>query len=53
VLVIGIGGAKLHLGGIEFGEMSLATYIGILLNLVLPRVMEKGAGEAAGEAADV
>jgi uracil permease len=53
VLVIGIGGAKLHIGGVEFGEMSLATYVGIILNLVLPRGMEKGAGEAAGEAADV
>jgi uracil permease len=53
VLVIGIGGAKLHIGGVEFGEMSLATYVGIILNLVLPRAMEKGAGEAAGEVADV
>jgi uracil permease len=37
VLVIGIGGARIHLGGVEFGEMPLATYVGILLNLVLPR----------------
>jgi uracil permease len=37
VLVIGVGGAKVHLGGIEFGEMPLATYVGILLNLVLPK----------------
>jgi uracil permease len=37
VLVIGIGGARIHVGGIEFGEMPLATYVGILLNLVLPR----------------
>ncbi|HET7754847.1 MAG TPA: uracil permease [Anaeromyxobacteraceae bacterium] len=36
VLVIGIGGAKIHIAGIEFGEMALATYVGILLNLVLP-----------------
>jgi uracil permease len=36
VLVIGIGGAKVHIFGIEFGEMPLATYVGILLNLVLP-----------------
>jgi uracil permease len=36
VLVIGIGGAKVHLFGVEFGEMPLATYVGILLNLVLP-----------------
>jgi len=37
ILVIGIGGAKLHLGKTEIGEMSLATYVGVLLNLVLPR----------------
>jgi uracil permease len=54
VLVIGIGGAKLHIGTVEFSEMPLATYVGILLNLVLPRGMEKAlGGEAAGEAADV
>jgi hypothetical protein len=28
---------KPHVGGIEFGEMPLATYVGILLNLVLPQ----------------
>jgi uracil permease len=55
VLVIGIGGARLHIGGIEFGEMPLATYVGILLNLVLPRSIERdgAAGESAGSAADV
>jgi uracil permease len=37
ILVIGIGGAKIHLGSLEVGEMSLATYVGVLLNLVLPR----------------
>ena len=41
VLVIGIGGARLHVGAIEFGEMPLATYVGILLNLVLPRGMQE------------
>jgi uracil permease len=40
ILVIGIGGAKIHLGGLEIGEMSLATYIGVLLNLVLPEHIE-------------
>jgi uracil permease len=40
VLVIGIGGAKIHIGGVEFGEMSLATYVGILLNLVLPQAQQ-------------
>jgi len=37
ILVIGIGGAKIHIGSVEIGEMSLATYVGVLLNLVLPR----------------
>jgi uracil permease len=37
ILVIGIGGAKIHLGSLEIAEMSLATYVGVLLNLVLPR----------------
>ena len=37
ILIIGIGGAKIHFGSIEVGEMSLATYVGVLLNLVLPR----------------
>ena len=41
VLVVGIGGARLHIGTIEFGEMPLATYVGILLNLVLPRGMQE------------
>ncbi len=36
ILVIGIGGAKIHLGTTEIGEMSLATYVGVLLNLILP-----------------
>jgi len=56
ILVIGIGGAKVHVFGLEIGEMSLATYVGVLLNLVLPRAMEAApehAGEAAGQAADV
>jgi uracil permease len=53
VLVIGIGGAKLHIGAIEFGEMPLATYVGILLNLVLPRAMEGTAMAAESGAPDV
>ncbi len=36
ILVIGIGGAHVDIGGITFSEMPLATYVGILLNLVLP-----------------
>jgi uracil permease len=37
ILVIGIGGAKIHIGSTEIGEMSLATYVGVLLNLILPK----------------
>jgi len=46
ILVIGIGGAKIHLGPVELGEMSLATYVGILLNLVLPRGIDTPDEEA-------
>jgi uracil permease len=46
ILVIGIGGAKVHVGGLEIGEMSLATYVGVLLNLVLPRQMENAQAQA-------
>jgi uracil permease len=49
ILVIGIGGAKIHLGPVEIGEMSLATYVGVLLNLVLPSA--KGTPEGAVSAA--
>jgi uracil permease len=51
VLVIGIGGAEIHLGNVNIDAMPLATYVGILLNLVLPHTKElepssAGAGEA-------
>jgi uracil permease len=50
ILVIGIGGAKLHLGKTEIGEMALAAYVGMILNLVLPRKSEAPA-EAKSAAA--
>jgi uracil permease len=60
VLVIGIGGAEIHLGSVKIDAMPLATYVGILLNLVLPRHLEASgdgaepaAGESAGQVADV
>lgn len=54
ILVIGIGGAKVHLGGLEISEMSLATYVGVILNLVLPRTMEGApATDAVSHAPDV
>jgi len=37
VLVVGIGGAEVQIGPVNIHAMSLATYIGILLNLVLPK----------------
>ena len=54
VLVIGIGGATIHLGSLEISEMSLATYVGVILNLVLPDKLEgEGEREATGHEADV
>jgi uracil permease len=56
ILVIGIGGAKITLGDVEISEMPLATYVGILLNLVLPRSRQlEGSRDGGGvvEAPDV
>jgi uracil permease len=50
ILVIGIGGARVHIAGLEISEMSLATYVGVLLNLVLPRGMENEKAAAATDA---
>jgi uracil permease len=52
ILVIGVGGAKIHIGGIEFSEMPLATYVGILLNLVLPHSRELEGNEDGRGAVD-
>jgi len=53
ILVIGIGGAKVSIWGIEFHGMALATIIGILLNLIIPHTkeMEGVEAEAVEEAA--
>jgi uracil permease len=53
ILVIGIGGAKIHLGALEVGEMSLATYVGVLLNLVLPRKLQDASTVKAETEPDV
>ncbi|MGL4695380.1 uracil permease [Enterococcus larvae] len=37
IMVIGIGGAYLKIGGFELTSMALATVLGIVLNLVLPK----------------
>jgi uracil permease len=41
ILVIGIGEAKINLGGVEFHGMALATIIGIVLNLIIPSSSEE------------
>ncbi|MGD9155171.1 MAG: solute carrier family 23 protein, partial [Bacillota bacterium] len=41
ILVIGIGEAKINLGGVEFHGMALATVIGIILNLIIPQSPEE------------
>jgi uracil permease len=51
VLVIGIGGARISIGGVEIHDMPLATYVGILLNLVLPRALGESKGLDAETAA--
>ncbi len=54
VLVVGVGGAELHLGPVRIDAMPLATYVGVLLNLVLPRGMEgQPATDAVTHAPDV
>ncbi len=53
ILVIGIGGAKIHLGSLEVSEMSLATYVGVLLNLVLPRKVQEASTVKAETEPDV
>ncbi len=37
ILVLGIGGAELGLGPVTLPGMPLATIVGIMLNLVLPK----------------
>lgn len=47
ILVLGIGGAQLSFGEVQFGGMALATFAGILLNLVLPTERRARAGDEA------
>ena len=37
IMVLGVGGSRVHFGDFELNSMTLATVVGILLNLVLPR----------------
>jgi uracil permease len=47
IMVLGVGGPKLHTGSVELDGMTLATAAGILLNLVLPRPARSPADESA------
>ncbi|BCV24732.1 MAG TPA: uracil permease [Firmicutes bacterium] len=52
ILVIGIGGAELHIGSFNVSGMPLATLIGIVLNLILPTAQEETGPAPAGEPED-
>jgi uracil permease len=45
ILVLGVGGAKIHIGDLQIEGMALATFAGILLNLVLPRGLNEEPAE--------
>lgn len=52
ILVVGIGGAALQIGPFRLQGMALATVVGVLLNLVLPKSapqVEQPAGKAAAQ----
>lgn len=36
ILIVGVGGPELHAGGFTFDGLTLATILGVVLNLVLP-----------------
>jgi len=48
ILVVGIGGAKITIGETEFAGMALATYVGIVLNLILPKQKDETATALSG-----
>jgi uracil permease len=43
ILVFGVGGAKIHIGSLALESMALATFVGILLNLILPKDLNQEA----------
>lgn len=51
ILVVGIGGATLHMGPFQLQGMALATIIGVLLNLALPKSEPQQEQDAAAEVA--
>ena len=47
ILVLGIGGAQITIGRFNLAGMALATIVGIILNLVLPKENEAADSSAA------
>lgn len=37
ILVIGLGGLVLNIKGIEFSSLSIAAFVGIILNKIIPK----------------
>ena len=52
ILVLGIGGAKIAIGPLQFEGMALAAITGIILNLVLPQDPEERRVGPAAEGSD-
>lgn len=49
ILVLGLGGAVLEIGEMEFSGMALAAVVGIILNLILPDPGSKMTDDVRGE----
>uniref|UniRef100_UPI000585BD33 solute carrier family 23 protein n=1 Tax=Caldicellulosiruptor sp. F32 TaxID=1214564 RepID=UPI000585BD33 len=49
ILIIGVGGTKLKIFNIEFEGMALATFVGIILNLLLPEAKTVSKDEIISE----
>ncbi|MHB9145453.1 MAG: uracil permease [Symbiobacteriia bacterium] len=51
ILVLGVGGASLHFGSFTLDGLTLATVVGVLLNLALPEAVDEAEiGETAAAA---
>ncbi len=50
IMVLGVGGSKITIGHFEVDQMTLATAVGIVLNLLLPRTATSPASPAPASA---
>lgn len=41
IMVVGVGGMVMHIGQLSIESMALATFVGIILNLILPDLKEE------------